>query len=223
VKKIVCILVMACVVMGAVFAQAKPATPAPATPAPAAPAAPAASASAAKVKSNAISMDFIPLFRGLFYATDTDINEDYIVFPLSVSYERLLVPHFSIGGNVDLYIYKLAEDYDGDDIPGLYFSMAAEGRYYPMAAFDKLFFGTTFGFNAFSVDGKTKTKDGGFAGLLFSVKTGYKVVMKNIIYLEPSLSYVMSKDSIYSLSSSSFGDLMIPGGWTAALRFGVTF
>jgi len=72
-KKIVCILVLFCVIIGAAFAQQKkPATPAPAAPAPAAPA-------AAKEIKNWIS-------------------GEVSLFGSGVRYERMLNNKFSIGG-----------------------------------------------------------------------------------------------------------------------------
>lgn len=209
-KKIVCILALTCVVMGGAFAQAKAA--APAAPAPAAPAAAAkAPEPAAPAAKNAISLDFFPLFTGLIdsYSNDYATFSD---FRFSTAYERYLVPHFSIGGNIEMYFLKMDYDAKGvDDDDGFYFSLAAEGRYYPLANFDKFFIGTTLGVNSFQLNGKKADEEhGGFSGLIVSLKSGYKVVLAKILFVEPSLSWALSKESG-------------PNGWQGGLRFGVMF
>jgi hypothetical protein len=68
-----------------------------------------------------------------------------------------------------------------------------------------------------SIDGKTKPENGGFTGLIVSLKMGYKLVTKNGFYMEPSLAYVLSKSSIA-------GDLIpTPLGWNGGLRLGFAF
>jgi len=208
-KKIACVLVLACVITAGAFAQQKPTT------APAEPAKPAASsAPAAKVFKNSIGMDVVPLIYGLYTWQDED-SYTYIKVCFSFSYERLLVPHFSIGGNLDTWFGNLNPTH-GDDKSDIYFALSGEGRYYPMANFDKLFFGTALGFNVYSVDGKTKKDRGGFVGLLFAVKTGYKVITSKGFYMEPSLSYTLSEGSSYPWH-------LLPGGWDAGLRLGFSF
>jgi len=207
-KKIACVLVLACVVMAGAFAQQKPA----AAPAPAAPAA-SGGGSSAKVFKNSIGMDVVPLIDGIIAWEDDDWGTHTLIC-LSFSYERLIVPHFSIGGNLATYFGKFKFDSSYlKDKDYAYFCMAAEGRYYPMANFDKLFFGSAFGFNVFSYDGKTKEKDGGFAGLYFALKTGYKVQTSKGFYMEPSLSYTLSENST----------LWDPNGWDVGLRLGFSF
>ena len=206
-KKIACVLVLACVIMTGAFAQQKPA---------AAPSAPAASGggSSAKVFKNSIGLDVVPLFAGLYTWEDEDYYT-YTKICLSFSYERLIVSHFSIGGNLDTW-FGNANPTRGDDVNDIYFAMAGEGRYYPTANFDKLFFSAVLGFNLYSVDGKTKEDRGGFVGLLFAVKTGYKVQTSKGFFMEPSLSYTFSEQSTYPFS-------LIPGGWDAGLRLGFSF
>lgn len=200
-KRILCVLVLTCVVMGAAFAQAKPATPAQPAPKP------AAAAPASTEKINALALDTFQLFKG-FIACDSD--SDFMVFVFSAAYERQIAPHFSLGGDLDTYFMTIGSLF------GLYFGLAAEGRYYPVANFDKFFLGATFGFNVLSIDGKTKSAYGGFAGLTTSLKAGYKLLFPNKnIYLEPSMAYVLSK-------SSGFG-APTPLGWNGGLRFGYMF
>jgi len=200
-RKIVCVLVLSCVIMGAAFAEASGG------------------------KKNAVAFDVFQLLNGFIQSESgfTDIASSF-------AYERLIVPHFSIGGDFDFYYF----DFDGAN--GFYFSMAAEGRYYPMSEnFDKLFLGTTFGFNVLSLDGKTNTDDGGFIGLITSLKLGYKLIIKNF-YIEPSLGYVLSKSSqgfaILNSLSAMFGssepdiasiNIPTPGGWCPGLRLGFMF
>lgn len=207
-KKIACVLVLACVIMTGAFAQQKPA---------AAPSAPAASGggggSSAKVFKNSVGMDIVPLFAGLINWDENDYST-YTEFRVSFSYERLLVPHFSIGPNLDTWFGKIDYDARGvDDDELFYICINGEARYYPMANFDKLFFGAALGFNVLSVNGKSKPKDGGFAGLFFAVKTGYKVITSKGFYMEPSLAY--------NLSEHNAG--WDPRGWQVGLRLGFSF
>jgi len=202
-KKALCIMVLACVIMGAAFAQQKP----------------AAQAEGSGDKKNSAALDVFQLFKG-FIATNTDGNNDFTVFILSAAYERLLVPHFSLGGDLDMYFMNYGST------PGFYFGLAAEGRYYPLSDnFDKFFLGATLGFNALSIDGKTKSNEGGFFGLIVSLKTGYKLITSKNIYIEPSLGYVMSKSSMLSGLSAALGGPSIPtpNGWNGGLRVGFVF
>jgi hypothetical protein len=214
-KKILCVLVLACVIMGGAFAQTKPAA-APAAPA----AAPAASGggSSAKVFKNSIGMDVVPFFAGLINWDEKEDVYKYTELDLSFSYERLIVSHFSIGGNMDISFGKM--DYEsrmGKDYDLAYFCLSGEGRYYPTANFDKFFVGAALGFNLFSFDGKTKEKDGGFFGLFFAVKTGYKVITSKGFYMEPSLSYILSEVNPLTASYCN------PNGFQVGLRLGFSF
>jgi hypothetical protein len=235
-KKFLCFSILICLVFGTVFAQQRPANPPPApaqpakpaTPPPAAPAKPAAANSSNEAK-NALAIDVFQMLKG-FVASDSDDKTFY--FNNALSYERLIVPHFSIGGDMDIWFAKAY------DIPVFYFSMAAEGRYYPSANFDKFFLGTTLGFNLLSIDGeKAESAYGGFFGLIISLKTGYKIVIKNM-YIEPSLAYVLSKTggggggaNIGGILGIIFGDgitiptfdVPTPWGWNPGLRFGFQF
>jgi hypothetical protein len=222
-KKMVCILALICIGAGTVFAQAKSAEtkPTETKPVEAKPAggekaaAPEETTAAARSgpRKNGVALDAFQLFKGFIVS---DSNYDFSAFMFSFSYERLLVPHFSLGGDFDWYYLGF------DGTSGFYFSMAAEGRYYPMSEnFEKFFLGTTLGFNVLSLDGSTKPENGGFTGLIISLKTGYKLITAANIYLEPSLSYVLSKSSIASEFFLVF--LGTPLGWNGGLRIGFAF
>jgi len=219
-KKIMCILlVMVCA--GMAFAQAKPAAPAaaPAAPAPAAPAPAAApeAAPAAGPKKNCMAIDLFPLLKGMI-ASDSSNKISY--FFLVADYESLIAPHLSIGANLNTYFGKL------DDTPCNYFSLVGEFRIYPDSeSFEKLFFGTTFGFNMLSIDGKSNPDNGGFTGLTTSLKTGYKMITSKGLYLEPSLSYVLSKTSEIGGLGALLGFSLMPTplGWEGGFRLGWTF
>jgi len=185
-KKIVCIMVLACLVLSAAFAQKA-----------------------------AFGVDLFQLAKG-FIASDSD--NDFSVFIISAGFEQLVAPHFSLGIDAALYFIKFKILDSSKD--GNYFSVAAEGRYYPMSErFEKFFLGTTLGFNSLSIDGKTKPENGGFQGLVASMKVGYKLITPNKLYLEPSMSYVLSKSGI-----GGFGfAIPIPLGWNAGLRLGLVF
>jgi len=204
-KKILIILVLTCVIMGAAFAQAKPATPAPAPAQPAKPATPPPATSSDAPK-NSLGIDLFQITKG-FIASDNDTKT--FIFITSIGYEALVAPHWSIGVDADTYFMSL------NNTPGFYLCIAGEGRYYPQSAnFEKFFLGTTLGFNVLSIDGSSKPEDGGFFGLTASLKTGYKIIIGKI-YLEPSLAYVLSKSSIFGVPT--------PLGWNGGLRFGFVF
>ena len=166
-KKVVCVVVLACVIMGGAFAQAKP----------------AAAASAAK---NSIGFDLFRLFDNLIYFKTGYALGTTIAF----SYERQILPHWSIGPDVEMQLWGSTGFF------GFGLVMAAEGRYYPMADFSKFFLGTTFGFGIKSIGYTGSARDTDF-GLIVSLKMGYKLVTTKKIYLEPSLSYVHSAQVLY--------------------------
>jgi hypothetical protein len=172
-KKLVCILVLICVIMGAAFAQAKPAAPAPAKP-------------AASGKINALGLDVFQLIGGVI-ATDNDVDRS--VFIISAGYERLVSPHFSIGAVLDMAFINIGSGNTKRE--NKYFNIAGEGRYYTSSEnFDKFFLGATLGFSQYSIDGSTKA---GFTGLSTSLKMGYKVITQKGLYLEPALAYGLEK------------------------------
>jgi len=187
-KKIVCIMILACLVLSAAFAQ-----------------------------KSSFGVDLFQLVKG-FIASDDDSN--YQVIIASGNYELLIAPHFSVGVDAAAYFINYKVGNDGKN--GLFLNVAAEGRYYPMSEnFEKFFLGTTVGFSSLQLDGSTNPKDagGGFQGLICSLKAGYKLIMKGNIYLEPSMSYVLSKRGTKTIGSS----VPTPLGWNGGLRFGIAF
>ena len=184
-KKVICILLLTCVIIGSAFAQ----------------------------KTNAAALDLFQLVKG-FIATDK--SSDFSATVLVASYERLLSPHYSIGANLDMYFLTFGSG--RSSIDGNYFSVTAEGRYYPSSeTLEKLFIGTTLGYSQLSIDGSTNSIAGGFAGLSTSLKIGYKIIITNGLFIEPSLAYVLQKTSTYS------GTAGTPLGWNGGLRLGYMF
>jgi hypothetical protein len=162
---------------------------------------------APKERKNALALDLFPLFKG-FIAWDFD--EKTYLFNMSVSYERLLAPHFSIGAQVDMFFGRFWNS------SYFYYAMGLLGRYYPMSeTFEKFFLGAGLGFNAQAVGGRTRAEYGGFLGLTAMLQTGYKLIFSPGIFVEPSLSYVLSK-SDYLIG-------MAPLGWQGGLRLGFAF
>ena len=132
---------------------------------------------------------------------------------MSFAYERLMAPHFSLGSDFEMYIGSIV----GASYMLLYFGFLSEGRYYTYADFDKFFIGTTLGLNLLSVDGVSEKK-GGFIGLTTSLKIGYKLIFFESSYVEPSMSWVLSKHG------GSNGAIMpTPLGWQGGLRLGYSF
>jgi len=202
-KKFVCILILTCVIIGAGFAQAKPAAPAPA---------PAAAPAASSDKVNAIGLDLYQLVKGFIAKED-----EFDVFVGVVGYERLLSPHYSLGGELDMYFITVGSG--SNKIDAKYFSIAAEGRYYPASVnLEKFFIGTTLGYSQFDLDGSTKPEKGGFTGLRTSLKVGYKVITEKGLFIEPSLAYVLQKTI-----SGYAGGTGLPLGWNGGLRLGYAF
>jgi hypothetical protein len=159
-------------------------------------------------KKSAITIDLMPLFKG-FIASDR--NADTFLFCFSTAYERLIRPHFSIGFGMDLYPGKIF------DIDVFYFSMVTTGRFYPMSGqMEKLFLGTILGFNVLSIDGRTRADDGGFLGLLIGLNAGYRLMMGNIFFVEPSMSYTYAKTGVIFNPPHNIG-------WQAGLRIGIEF
>jgi hypothetical protein len=185
--------------IGAVFAQTQPA------------ATPAAAEQAPKEKKSSLTVDLFPLVKGII-ASDDESKVTY--FSIFAGFEQLVAPHFTIGADLDLIFGKW------DTISGIYLGVSAEGRYYPMSEnFEKLFLGATLGFNSLSIDGKSKPQDGGFTGLVTSLKLGYKIISAKDFIIEPSMSYVLSK---YSMLSAFGISIPTPLGWQGGLRIGFT-
>lgn len=160
---------------------------------------------------NALSLDLFPLLKG-FIATDSDSNTNFVC--LAVSYERLVASHYSIGVNLDLFPGKVY------DVEYMYFGLNAFARFYPMSANgEKFFLGASVGINRQTVDGKAAAEHGGFFGLTTSLCAGYKALIVGGLYIEPSMSYVLSKIGEVNMSGAS----VIPLGWQGGLRLGYSF
>lgn len=161
-------------------------------------------------RKNAVTLNLMPLFKG-FLAADSDSDTSF--FCIAASYERLVAPHYSIGGQIDLYPGKLF------DVDYMYFGIAAAARFYPMSEnMEKFFLGANLGFNVQSIDGSSKAEDGGFAGLLVGLEAGYRLLLGGLI-IEPSMAYVYSKTSELAFMGAS----VTPLGWQAGLRIGFAF
>jgi len=180
-KKFVCVLILTCVIMGGVFAQADGAR-------------------------NSVAIDVFRFLDGFLY-----FGSDYpIGTTISVSYERSIVPHWSLGPNLDIGFWYLRSSLFTSSAFGFSLGAAAEGRYYPLSDFDKLFLGATLGFTLVAGNFYQDTD----FGLNTSLKIGYKIQTSKKIYIEPSLSYVYQHDFL-----ASGNDGFFRGG----LRLGVSF
>ena len=189
-KKLNCLLVLALVFTGLVFAQENTYT-GPVT------------------RKNAVTLDLLTLFKG-FIASDS--NSDSVFGCMSFGYERLILPRFSIGAELDLYPGKL---YDKDY---MFLGLAAAARYYPMSEYmEKFFLGALFGFNMQFIDGKMDADSEGFYGMFAGLRAGYKLQITDMFFIEPSMSYIYSKTNFEYMG-------LIPHnfGWQASLRVGIS-
>jgi hypothetical protein len=92
------------------------------------------------------------------------------------------------------------------------------GRWYPQSSgLDKFFIDAGLGFNVFSRDGKTDSKEGGFAGITMSLKAGYKLMLTPKFFFEPSMAFV------YAKQPTSVSVPVTPLGWQPGLSIGGTF
>ncbi|MDR0447326.1 MAG: hypothetical protein LBH07_01515 [Treponema sp.] len=191
-KKFIVILLLVCMA-SALFAQARPPARAPAV----------------KEKKQAVGLDLFPLVKG-FIASETDEYNSTFYAYFSTGYEFRVAPNFGLGGSIDIIPGRvsLKDSY-------LYLGFAVTGRYYPSAPFDKFFVGTSLGFNMEKIGGRPATKkEGGFMGPTMSLSTGYRILWKPGIYAEPSLNYIISKESNYEVA---------PLGWQGSMRVGFSF
>jgi hypothetical protein len=163
---------------------------------------------------NAASVDIVPLIKGII-ACDASTG----VFGIAFEYERILTPHFSVGGRMD--IYGIGNDDGGLKTSGAYFGLAAHGRWYPLSeSFEKLFFGVGLGFNVLTAkDGNGNEIEAlGMGGMTWTMKVGWKlfcIPKLPALFVEPSLAYVLSKSSTFTN--------VTPLGWQPGLNLGMTF
>jgi hypothetical protein len=161
---------------------------------------------AQQTKTIAVGLDAMPLFKGFIW---TDSDKDNSLIDLSPSFEYGVAPHFSIGGTADLWFGELAK------IDIFYLGLSLHGRWYPLSAgLDKLFLDAGLGFNSFSVDGETDSEHGGFTGLTVGLKAGWKLMLGQTFFMEPSMAYAYAKIR---------DDVPTPLGWQAGLSLGVAF
>jgi hypothetical protein len=155
----------------------------------------------------ALGLDVAPLFKGLIWS---DSNAKNSLFALAPHFEYLIRPGFTIGASGDLYFGKAS------NVDIFYFGAAFQGRWYPLSTgLDKLFLGASVGFNAFSLDGETDSKKGGFMGITFSLKAGYKLMLTSKFFMEPSMAFVYAK-------TPSSVTVPTPQGWQPGLVIGMT-
>jgi hypothetical protein len=165
-------------------------------------------AATSKERKNSLALDAFPLFKG-FIATDTSAGNEVSYFNVALGFERLVAPHWSFGVDLDMYFGKLGK------ADTFYFALSAQGRYYPVSEnFEKFFMGAGLGYNTQRIDG-----DEDFSGLTIALKSGYKLITPKNIYLEPSMSYILSKIGMMSF----FGSGVTPLGWQGGLRIGLVF
>jgi hypothetical protein len=155
----------------------------------------------------AAGLDAMPLLKGFIW---TDYDENTSLFALSPFFEYRVVPHYSVGGTMDLWFGKAS------GINGFYFALTGRGRWYPLSeGFDKFFVEAMLGFSVLSVDGKTDAANGGMSGLLTGLKAGWKLMFGPKFFAEPSMAYVYAKTNSI--------DVPTPLDWQAGLSVGMVF
>ncbi|MDR0908783.1 MAG: autotransporter domain-containing protein [Spirochaetaceae bacterium] len=157
---------------------------------------------------NAITIDAVPLVQGFIAGENVEGDADTKIFGIAASYERLLVSGYSIGIRLDLYTGEVS----GADVT--YFGMDAHGRWYPLSTnHEKLYLDVGIGFSNLDQEG---SDDPVFTGLTFALKTGWRQVIADGFFLEPSLGYVLAKSNQNSMSFS-------PIGWQLGFGLGFVF
>jgi hypothetical protein len=178
-----------------------------------------------KERKNAVSWNTFPLFKGIVSSESNLSSEpdiDFSLFSLALDYERLIVPHISLGADIDMYFGKVGLDEPLDDLDVFYFSLSVNGRYYFMSEkAEKFFLGALIGFNVLSVDGKTSYEDGGFGSIYAEIEAGYRLFFTNMFFVEPSVSYVISKSP--SMVEGFGMSNPLPSEWEGGLSIGIAF
>jgi hypothetical protein len=154
----------------------------------------------------ALSVDAMPLVKGIDWS-DSDSKDS--LFPLAVNFEYLISPRITVGVGADLYFGR------SSDIDNFYLGLVAHGRYYGQSTgLDKFFIDAGLGFDMYTVDGKSaRKKDGGYSGIVGSLKVGYKLLFGNF-FAEPSMAFVYAKAG---------GAFPTPLGWQPGLSIGMAF
>jgi hypothetical protein len=137
---------------------------------------------------NAISVDIMPLAKGLIASNSSDTT-DTSVFGITAQYERGLADHYGIGVRMEIYSQTISVS--STESKATYFGLDAFGRVYPFTTdFQKFFIGVSLGFNTLSAS-KNPARE--FSGLTFALKAGWKQFLLNKIFLEPSIAIVQTK------------------------------
>jgi hypothetical protein len=153
-------------------------------------------------------VNIAPLVKGAVWLDSEAKNS---LFAFGPSFEFRSYDRFTLGIATDLYFGKVS------DIDFFYFGAQAHGRGYPTSTTqEKFFLDAGVGFNLFSFDGKTDSKDGGFFGVTFSVGIGYKLMVTSKFFVEPSMFYVYAK-------TPSITYVPTPNGWQPGLSVGLVF
>ena len=175
-------------------------------------------------KKIAVWADVFPTIKGFIAAGEFDEVTTVTAICLAGGAEYYLSPGFSIGGGLDTYFGSVKFDLGPvtQKVEYFYFALTGQARWYLTAQdHQKLFVGADLGFNRFSIEGKSKAKDGGFSGLIAALKLGYKIQYPKNIYIEPSMSYVLSKTS--GMEEELGATFVTPRGWQGGLRVGYVF
>ncbi|MDR1468686.1 MAG: hypothetical protein LBT00_05275 [Spirochaetaceae bacterium] len=157
-------------------------------------------------KSNAVTLDVMPLFKGAIASDSSEGVDSSYINVLALGYERNLGARYSFGVSGDLWFGEFSKD-----VEFTYFALAAHGRLYLLEDFSKLFIDAGLGFNS------VKSDDDGaeLTGLIVSLKLGWKHYFTPGFFVEPSIAYVQSK--------SGSSTRVAPIGWQPGLILGIAF
>jgi hypothetical protein len=165
-------------------------------------------------RKNALGIDVAPTLRSLAV-----MNSPKTWFSgAGVFYERLLAPHFSLGGRFDFLIGSYDNVIKADIN---YFALSAHGRVYPLSqGLAKLYLDAGIGFNAINVDYPgVENKQ----GVTFALKAGYKHFFNDMIFVEPSMAFVYAETISKTWPYVAQANDPSPIEWTPGLLIGFSF
>jgi hypothetical protein len=167
-------------------------------------------------KKNALGIDAAPALRSLAVRNKETPKIEFL--GAGAFYERLLAPHFSLGGRFDFFTGRYDNVIEADIN---YFAFSAHGRVYPLSqGMEKLYLDAGVGFNVIKVDTPTGKNS---QGMTFALKMGYKHFFNDTIFVEPSIAFVYAESIAKTWSYITRANDPSPLEWTPGLLIGFSF